>query len=132
MTEHDVALERSLILEGRPCITQRVLKDWPANEPDVDPAQAPAADARYAHRRAVRRPWLGFRGQVRWLSDDRGNPEGQGGALQPQWQDHQPQLYRGRQSAGGREGRRRDRRRTRRDRKGRRLPFPAASKRAAP
>src|SRR4051812_34184517 len=47
-----------------PCLTHRVLKDWPANEPDVDPAQAPAADARYAHRRAVRRPWLGFRGQV--------------------------------------------------------------------
>jgi hypothetical protein len=35
---------------------------------------------------------------------------GQGCALHPQRQDHQPQLYRGRQSAGGREGRRRDRR----------------------
>src|SRR6185369_2719652 len=74
------------------------------NEPDVDPAQAPAADARYAHRRAVRRPRLGFRGQVRWLPDDRGNPAGQGFALQPKRQDHQPQLYRSRQSAGGREG----------------------------
>ena len=35
-------------------------------------------------------------------------------------------------SAGGREGRRCDRWRTRRDRKGRRLAFSAASKRAAP
>src|ERR1700716_1503440 len=27
--EHDAASKRSLILEGRPCISQRVLKDWP-------------------------------------------------------------------------------------------------------
>src|SRR3954453_9109878 len=78
MTEHGVTLERSLILEGRPYLTQRVLKDWPANEPDVDPAQASAADARNAHRRAVRQSRLGFRGQVRRLPDDRGNPAGQG------------------------------------------------------
>src|SRR4051794_16855696 len=64
-------LERS-----RPCPTQRALKLWPANEPDVNPTQAPAADARHAHRRAVRRHRLGFRGQVRWLPDDRGNPGG--------------------------------------------------------
>src|SRR4029450_9774928 len=96
---------RSLILEGRPCITQRALKDWPLNEPDVDPAQALTADAPSAYRRAVRRPRLGFRGQVRWLPDDRGNPAGQGFALQPQRQDHQPQLYRGRQGAGGGERR---------------------------
>jgi len=45
MMEHGTALERSLIVEGRPCISQRALKEFASNEPDDNPAQAPAADA---------------------------------------------------------------------------------------
>src|SRR5437016_11204242 len=58
LTEHAMALSVPSFLKDVHAL-RNALKDWPANEPDADPAQAPAADARYAHRRAVQRPRLG-------------------------------------------------------------------------
>jgi hypothetical protein len=76
-------------------MTARALvKDQIAHEPNVEPAEAPAADARDWTDAPFDDPgWILYDG-FRMIAEIR---RGKGRALQPQWQNHQPQLYRGRQ-----------------------------------
>jgi hypothetical protein len=101
-----------------------------ADEPNVDPAETPAAHARNADRRPIQRPRLGFRRQVRRLPEIAEIKNGKVALYSRNGKIISRSYI---EVAKALEGVEADARRgTRRDREGRRVAFPASPKRAAP